>query len=184
MSGFNLSKFWKANKWTIAMAVTIVILFFCWLLKPESQEEENTYSGLAADSLNKPKPKRKKCEKKNELECKRILESIFNKPFISIRPDFLKFPKTKRNLEIDGYNEEMKLGFEYNGVQHYKHSTYFHREYEDFVTQVERDRWKLNKCNELGINIISIPYTIKFKNLESYIIEELKKLNLYPNEEK
>lgn len=185
MPSITFKKFWNSNKWVIAVSFSIVVLFFCWLLKPSSKNVVPEYTGLGEDHEKLLKPKRKICKKKNELECKRILEKIFKKPFTSIRPDWLKYPKTKRNLEIDGFNDTIGkgLGFEYNGSQHYKYSSYFHKEYEDFVSQVERDKFKLNKCKELGIEIISIPYTVKFEKLEHYITEELKKLNLYPNEE-
>ena len=44
--------------------------------------------------------------------CREILESIYSVPFKPCRPNFLKNPKTGRNLELDGYNEELKIAFE------------------------------------------------------------------------
>jgi hypothetical protein len=53
--------------------------------------------------------KRKSIPKKHETRCRIILENLFKSPFISIRPDFLKYSKTGKNLELDMYNEDLKL---------------------------------------------------------------------------
>jgi DNA-directed RNA polymerase subunit RPC12/RpoP len=109
---------------------------------------------------------------KSEKECRRIFEYIFKKPFKSIRPTFLK------GLELDGYNDDLKLGFEYNGIQHYKNIEYFHKTKEALEQQKERDNLKIKICKENNINLIVIPYTIKFEDLYNYIYEEVKKCHL------
>jgi hypothetical protein len=49
-----------------------------------------------------------------------ITKWIPNYHFIQdYRPDFLKNPKTGKNLEIDIYCEEKKFGFEYQGAHHF-----------------------------------------------------------------
>jgi hypothetical protein len=61
---------------------------------------------------------RKICKKKHETECRRILESIYHPyTFPSVRPDFLKNPATGRNLEIDCFNNQLKIGLEYQGFR-------------------------------------------------------------------
>lgn len=141
--------------------------------------EMKKYAKKATESILEkvfhPKPKRKKCENKNENHCRSVLEKIFNKPFPTIRPDFLKSPKTGKNLELDCFNEDMGLALEYNGVQHYKFSPYFHKTKKDFLSQVHRDDWKRNKCREKGIILLEIPYWITMDKLENYIKKELKK---------
>jgi len=61
-------------------------------------------------------------------------------------------------LEIDCYIPELKLGFEYNGLQHYEHVEYFHKTKEDFEAQKDRDVEKLKRAEEKGIKIITIRY--------------------------
>ena len=58
-----------------------------------------------------------------------------------IRPSFLenKALNNGLNLEIDCYNDELKLGCEYNGRQHYKFTPFFHKNYEAFNNQKYRD---------------------------------------------
>lgn len=120
-----------------------------------------------------------KCsQSRSEKLTREIFERIMSVEFPTIRPDFLKNPKTGYNLELDGYNENLKLAFEYNGEQHYKFKKYFHDTEDAFKIQREHDEFKYKKCVELGITIISIPYTFNCydpKKLENFIKDELIK---------
>lgn len=115
-------------------------------------------------------------ESKGELECKRVLEKIFNKPFDKIRPDFLRNEVTggMHNLEIDCYNNDLKLGVEYNGVQHYKYSEFFHKNKEAFLNQKYRDDMKRRICKESGLTLIEVPYTVKNEDIENFLRKELR----------
>jgi hypothetical protein len=107
-----------------------------------------------------------------------ILENLFETSFISIRPDFLKYPKTGKNLELDGYSKDYNLAFEYQGVQHRKFCPLFHQTYQDFVDQLERDEYKKRRCEQLGIRVLYIPDTVAYDKLEDYIKQEILKMNL------
>jgi len=61
-------------------------------------------------------------------------------------------------LEIDCYIPELKLGFEYNGKQHYEHIEFFHKTTKDFEAQKNRDIEKLKRAEHKGIKIITIRY--------------------------
>lgn len=165
-------------KWEIFVFVSLIIILICWLLKDDTPSEETDNNIYFDPNLlnytNTPKDKR---GKRTESICRNIIEKIYRRPFPSIRPNFLKNPKTGRNLELDMYNEELMLAIEYNGQQHQHYSPYFHKSYEDFLDQLERDQFKKEKCMELGITLISIPYTVRREELESYIIKELRKSN-------
>jgi len=71
------------------------------------------------------------------------------------------------------YNESLKLAVEYQGIQHYKFNKFFHKSYDDFINLINRDTWKAQRCKELNIKLITVPYTIKFENLREYIIKQL-----------
>lgn len=127
------------------------------------------------NAWNTPVKKKKTILKKNESRCRNILEQMFEAPFTSIRPDFLKYPKTGKNLELDGYNEEYKLAFEYQGIQHRKYCPgLFHETYDDFVGQQNRDAFKKKRCIEEGIHVIYIPDTIPYDKLEDFLVKEVK----------
>ena len=123
-------------------------------------------------------PVKRNNESKGEYICRQILNKMYNKKFISCRPNFLKNPKTGRNLELDGYNAELHIAFEYNGKQHYEYPNRYHKTQEEFQQQVRRDKWKLEQCELNGIYLIRIPYTVKFDDIESYIKGRLPKVSL------
>jgi hypothetical protein len=112
-----------------------------------------------------------------EQECRAFLEETFRVPFPTVRPDFLKRPTTKRNLEIDCYNDELKLGLEYMGPQHRVYLPLHHKfDIQNFYDQVERDEWKVQKCKELGIDLIVVPDTVQRTELRSFLHNELRRL--------
>ena len=114
-------------------------------------------------------PKKGKVCSKGEKLCRKAIEEIYNKPFPTCRPDFLKNPETKRNLELDCYNEELKIAVEYNGIQHYKWPNFTNQKVEDFVKQIRRDKFKVDMCDANGVYLITVPYNIPDKKIKSYI---------------
>ena len=122
--------------------------------------------------------KGKKKFKAEEL-CRKTFERIFDKKFPSCRPKFLKNPNTNYNLELDGYNPELQIAFEYSGKQHYEYPNIFHKTEKDFMSQVVRDTFKKKMCHLLKINLIIIPYTVKYTDIPLYIEKRLKRMGLY-----
>lgn len=94
-----------------------------------------------------------------EENIRSIFETFTGKKFISIRPNWLKNPKTRCNLELDGYCEELKIAFEYDGVWHYKPIA----GYGILKRQKDRDVLKDSLCENLGIRLIRIPYFMEDK---------------------
>jgi hypothetical protein len=115
---------------------------------------------------------------KGEEECRRVLQSIFNRSFASTRPDFLRNEVTGglHNLELDCYNEELNLAVEYQGIQHVKFTPYFHKNYEAFLNQKYRDDMKRRICAERGVKLIEVPHTVKHGDIRNYIIRELQRV--------
>lgn len=56
--------------------------------------------------------------------------------------DWLVNPNTGHHLYIDFYIPELKLCIEFNGLQHYQYTSYFHESIEHWQTCVERDKIK------------------------------------------
>jgi hypothetical protein len=76
----------------------------------------------------------------------------------NIRPDWLKNLKTGKNLEIDIYFPEIKIGFEINGGLH------------AFRVQKNRDKIKNRLCKFNGVRLITI------NSLKEFNREHFKKL--------
>ena len=114
-------------------------------------------------------------ERKTERAVRKIFSNLFNKRFVKVRPKWLTY--TEKRLELDGYCKELKLAFEYNGMQHYE-LTYFNKNNPKKLAEMQaRDKFKQKSCKERGIILISIPYTEQ-DNLEQFILSELKKNNI------
>lgn len=126
------------------------------------------------NGMRRPSGKR---DSKGEVECRRVLEKIFNCSFDKCRPDFLRNDVTggNYNLEIDCYNPRLRLGIEYNGVQHYKYTPFFHKNKESFYNQKYRDELKRRMCRDNKVVLIEVPYDVKLEKIEGYLIEELRK---------
>lgn len=115
-----------------------------------------------------------------ERICRLTLEKIFNVHFNKVRPKWLK-NKLGFPLELDGYNEKLKLAFEHQGMQHYGEKT--NSKY--YTTNlIENDQEKLQICKTNGVTVIYIPELFKYTklhNLVSFILDELDKYNFpYP----
>jgi len=109
-----------------------------------------------------------------EKICKVVLKNLYpTYTFSKVRPYWLKNPKTGKELELDFYNEELKIAIEYNGIQHYQFVPDFHKNPADFTNQVERDKYKVYKCKEKEINLITVPYTCNSKEtITNFIVEK------------
>lgn len=112
---------------------------------------------------------------KGERKVKEILDTLYvNSKFTKVRPNWLKNPKTNRNLELDFFNEELKIAIEYNGEQHYTYKPFFHRSETDFQEQVYRDKLKKRLCMEHGVILVVIPFTVRLEDMEKFIRDEIK----------
>lgn len=189
---------WRAQKrsqwWRYSWAWGILIgLFLLTIVSfaPNASQQVMGYvkeetkrmgqKGIALNELDQPTARESRSKsstmfgnKKLEGECREFLEETFGVPFSTVRPDFLKRPYTKRNLELDGYNADLKLAFEYQGPQHRVYLPMYHPKGEaDFYAQLERDSWKLDRCKQLGIDLIVVPDTVPRSELRSWLYSQL-----------
>ena len=118
---------------------------------------------------------------KSENKVRKIFETIFNKEFKSIRPSFLRNPVTGRNLELDGYCEELNLAFEYDGRMHFEdrssiEMTKSQKTRHSSLSEIQaRDRLKNTLCSKAGIVLVRIPYW-ENNNLEEFILNKIKEI--------
>ena len=117
---------------------------------------------------------------KGERKCREVLEKIFSKPFEKTRPDLLRNPiGTDANMELDCYNNDLKIAVEYNGIQHYKYTPYFHKTKDAFHNQKYRDYIKRQICKDNGILLIEVPYTVKSEDIEEFLVGKLRSSGVF-----
>lgn len=107
-----------------------------------------------------------------EEKCRFIFESLTEQ----------KFPKNRSfiGIELDGYCEDFKFAFEYNGKQHYSDVAYFANK-SDFSSIKKRDKLKADLCRFHGVDLCVIPYWESEKgdkSLLQFIIHFLRSKNI------
>jgi len=90
-----------------------------------------------------------------ERTCRLFFEQAFKVPFPTKRPKWLISPAGGR-MELDGYNENLALGFEHQGMYHYKEIEIHHRKH-DLHTRQSYDARKRELCSEHGVLLIEVP---------------------------
>ena len=108
----------------------------------------------------------------SERICRKFFEIIFNKKFPISRPKWLKIGK-RTFLHLDGYNEELKLAFEYHGKQHYEDIGIYNNIL-NLDKRKEYDNIKRNLCKKNLITLIEIPYTVEYEDMDEYIVSKCK----------
>jgi hypothetical protein len=122
----------------------------------------------------------------SEKKCREIIEEYFQAPFPK-ESKFCKNPMTKSWLELDGYNPELKIAFEYQGEQHYDENHRFWKTKKEYRDQKFRDNVKRLVCKRRGIDLIVIPCSAKKRGgiekvLKEYLQEKYQQKRLSSHE--
>ena len=74
------------------------------------------------------------------------------------RPQVIRHYRGKelQGLELDILIPELRIGFEYQGEQHYKRLPHWQKSPEAFSAQQERDNKKAQLCQQLGIHLVHL----------------------------
>ena len=65
-------------------------------------------------------------------------------------------PQWLDGLELDFYIEELEVGIEVQGIQHYEYIEHFHKTQSGFEEAKRRDERKRHICSDFGIKLIEI----------------------------
>ena len=109
---------------------------------------------------------------KSEEICRIYFETIFEKQFPKVRPNWLR-NKDGNKLELDGFCKELQLAFEHNGAQHYVEGIFDYLGSTDFSKIQQNDNDKKELCFRHGIRLIIIPRLHKWTTLPN--LEDLVK---------
>jgi hypothetical protein len=121
----------------------------------------------------------------SERITRKYFEMLFGAKFEKRKPKWNKSGRKNKltgnnvRLELDGYNKELKIAFEYHGVQHYKFiSGWVHKTVAQFEKLQKDDEKVIKNCLKNNVNLIIVPYWIEYTNMEEYIEKEADKLGL------
>lgn len=129
--------------------------------------------------------KGKWCPNCNKFSSERIvrlyMETIFNAKFEKARPDWLIAPSGFK-MELDGFNNDLKIAFEHQGMQHYKINE-FANTYDKLNKIKCYDSLKAKLCKDNNINLIIIPQLNQLTPLNKLIDLIIKQSNLKLNKD-
>lgn len=131
------------------------------------------------NAVRKPRGRSKKTKTtpwKSETYMFKVLNEMFPKTNYCINGYYSWLPSPKGEpMQLDWYSYELGLAFEYEGIQHYKYSRYFHKTKQEFKYLQECDKLKQELCEKEGVTLVTIKYDLNM-NVRT-IANELKKKN-------
>ena len=112
-----------------------------------------------------------------ERICMDVAEKIFGYKFAKYRPSWLVNDRGNQ-MELDGFCEELGIAIEYHGGQHYNFSPRFHADQAALNQRIKDDTDRRRLCEENGILLIEIPYTILPEQFPYYIAGFVEKADI------
>lgn len=117
------------------------------------------------------------CPKCNQSHGETMIEQYLkdhNLQYISQKTCYLDTKVKKTNkivLDFVVFFKNRPYIIEYNGEQHYKYTSIYHKTEDDFIDQKRRDNILRNRCLYRGFPLIEIPDTIKTKDEITKILD-------------
>lgn len=112
----------------------------------------------------------------SETICRRFFEKLFKRPFPKSYPEWLT-NENGNQMELDGNSKDLRLAFEYQGIQHRKKA--FGMTDEELQKIMREDALKLKKCGENNVVLLQIPddEIVPYDKMQEYIIKEYERIS-------
>ena len=110
------------------------------------------------------------CSNKGNIReeiCRYIFEKIFSVSFKRYKPSWLLNDRGNR-MELDGFNEKIKVAFEHHGEQHYKLGFFINSQGE-LNQRKKDDKKKRQLCKSQGVTLFEIPFDQNLDELPKFI---------------
>jgi hypothetical protein len=108
-----------------------------------------------------------------EKSVRNIFQDITGKKFPSVYISWLLNEKGNP-MELDGYNDELKIAFEAQGPQHYHFLPEFDRTKKEFDARMRSDRLKLKLCEKHGVKLFVIDCRKPMPLIRRSILQQLR----------
>ena len=112
---------------------------------------------------------------KSEELVRVVMEQIFRTEFKRVRPSWLK-NDLNSPMELDGYAEELKIAFEYQGRQHYEAMAFLVDQ--DLKRIQKNDRLKAKICKERGVSLFIFTHEQNYRKFPQIANAQAKKFGL------
>jgi hypothetical protein len=113
------------------------------------------------------------CTKGNKSEeiARVTFKQIFGGDFRKARPDWLRNSRGFQ-MELDGYEDELKLAFEYQGRQHFEDKGIYSSKHK-LTQRIEDDLHKAKLCFEHGVTLIALTWEMEYEDFPITIRNQL-----------
>ena len=113
-----------------------------------------------------------KCKSFNHGEemCRNVFELAFEAKFPNLYPGAWLTNVQGRKLQLDGYNANLKIAFEFQGLQHSTKIPFFQMDDEALEKRQEVDKLKQQLCERAGVKLVTID---EFDNRNTLTTSEL-----------
>lgn len=126
-----------------------------WMAAPSHTKHSGTWCATCAAGVS-------------ERICRAVIERIFGTAFPKKKPAWL-LSKRQTRMELDGYAEELRVAFEYQGIQHFIKNKRFHSGSATLGRRMSDDKWKAMLCRRHRVLLLQIPHTVPHGGFEDYI---------------
>ena len=112
---------------------------------------------------------------KSEELVRVVMEQIFGVEFKRVRPSWLK---NDRNvpMELDGYSQDLKIAFEYQGRQHYETMAFLVDQ--DLKRIQKNDKLKAKVCKERGVSLFIFTHEQNYRKFPKIAFDQAKKFGI------
>lgn len=148
----------------ILVAVSLLITVYKMLANSREYIGSAARRDIVKDLTQSPRTK-------GEAYAIKILESITGAKFPTVRPSWLLYKGSQ--LELDGYNEELKLALEYSGPLHRKWFPNVET-YENYLDRVRKDIFKRERCREHGVRLINLDSELPRRHWRDYLLSRMR----------
>jgi hypothetical protein len=110
---------------------------------------------------------------KSEEIARTTFEQLFNYPFPKVRPKWLRNDRGYQ-MEIDGYCKELKIGFEYQGIQHFSKQIFGG----NLDQRITDDNRKAELCKNNDVNLFILTHEMPYEDFPMEIAKQASAFGL------
>lgn len=107
---------------------------------------------------------------RSEAAVIKVLEDITGKKFPTVNPSWLIW--RGRTLELDGYNDSIKVALEFSGPLHTKWSPQY-ESYKTYFERIVKDIVKIRLCKKNNVHLIVIDMSLPREHWRNYLLSRL-----------